>query len=104
MPTGVYLLNGPWMQMNMASSLMGNENHGCRLVTFSILVHPNTRISATCNVRCVSGEWRTGTVEIWLLDAEGKRRDDKRWKFDCRFNENGDGGWNIRWLDPIKSQ
>jgi hypothetical protein len=80
-------LEGLWMQMNMATDLMGDKSHGQRFITLAILIYPSIRVSANCRVNCVEGEWESGDVEIWLLDSAGQRCDDAHWKFHCQLEE-----------------
>ena len=87
-PTRVRL-EGLWMQMNMATDIMGDESHGQRFITLAILINPGIRVSANCHVNCVEGEWKSGDVEVWLLDSAGQRRDDAHWKFRCQLNIKG---------------
>lgn len=85
-PTNIRL-DGLWMQMNIGTDLLGSERSGMRNLLFSILISPNINIEANCIVVCVGGEWKSGDLEIRLLDSKGcYAENNPRWKFRCQLN------------------
>src|SRR3989344_7713944 len=87
-PTDIRLA-GLWMQMPIASDLLGDVEFGQRDILFEILIHPGIKIAAGCSVFCVGGEWKSGNVNIRLLDSTGRQRSDADWKFSCELDANG---------------
>ncbi len=88
-PTKVRLA-GLWMQMNMGTRVLGNEERGRRLVSLAILIHPGININAECALNCIDGKWTSGDVEICLFDHTNCYNENtKRWKFRCKLNIKG---------------
>ncbi|MEK9185340.1 MAG: hypothetical protein AAB863_01055 [Patescibacteria group bacterium] len=86
-------LDGRWTQVGISSlDHIGGGTGMDRLITLSIFLHLNRDILACCSLqRGGDGEWKSGRLEIWLKDENGRQSDDldKHWHFVCQLDDNG---------------
>ena len=86
-------LDGRWTQVGIGSlDYVGGGTGMARFITLSVFLHPNRDILAGCALqRGGDGEWKSGRLEIWLKNEDGRQSDDpdKHWHFVCQLDDKG---------------